>query len=106
MQGVHRTTSPPNWKNFNINHVVEEEKNYTVGVCSAGSCADGTPGSDLRHLSSPSYVIVVDDIQYIADHGNSRILRWKLGDLEADLVASGSSLALEQAGHLIIPSKW
>jgi len=72
------------------------------GETVAGGHGDG---SQLNQLNNPQRIYVDDQRQliYIADHGNNRIVKWKLGEKEGKFAAPG---ILDEKKKSLIIRNW
>ncbi|CAF1381323.1 unnamed protein product [Adineta steineri] len=84
-------TSNPNINNTNdsIDHININTKWKQHGITIAGGNGDG---NQLNQLSLPQGIYVDDDHQtiYIANYGNHRIVEWKYGAKNGQIVAGGN----------------
>ena len=80
--------------------IIKWAEGATAGQVVIG--AAGTGGSALDRLSNPRAVHVMDDgTMYILDSGNNRILRWRTGASQGEIVAggNGAGAALNQLNN-------
>ncbi len=99
-------------ENHNTIYVCDEKNNrvqkFIIGgngtaVTAAGN---GTAGTGLNQLNSPSGVWVTRDAQtlYVADYGNNRIMKWTIGDTEGTVFVGNMIQLLNGPGGIALDS--